>query len=73
MLRDLRRSRVTHTRFNHRSSPSYPAANGFYFGVGTMGGGGNVNVSVPGVNTSSLVTNQISANTDNTPGVCPRR
>jgi hypothetical protein len=38
---------------------AYPAANGIYFGIGTMGGGGNVNVSVPGVNTNSLVTNQI--------------
>lgn len=38
---------------------AYPAANGFYFGVGTMGGGGTVSASVPGVNTNSLVSNEI--------------
>lgn len=38
----------------------YPAADGFYFGVGTIGGGGSVNgVSAPGVNANSLTTNQI--------------
>lgn len=41
---------------------AYPATSGFYFGVGTMGGGGNANVTVPGVNSAALVTNQISAN-----------
>jgi hypothetical protein len=40
----------------------YPAANGLYWGIGTIGGGGNANVSVPGFNTASLVTNQISIN-----------
>lgn len=41
---------------------AYPATSGFYFGVGTMGGGGAANVDAPGVNTNALVTNQISAN-----------
>ncbi|HLH94985.1 MAG TPA: hypothetical protein VKW08_07695 [Xanthobacteraceae bacterium] len=40
-------------------STSYPATSGFYFGLGTMGGGGNANISAPGVNSNSLVTNQI--------------
>lgn len=40
----------------------YPATSGFYFGIGTMGGGGSVSVTVPGINSASLVTNQISAN-----------
>jgi hypothetical protein len=43
-------------------SATYPATSGFYFGIGTMGGGGNVNASVPGVNANSLVTNEISVN-----------
>jgi hypothetical protein len=38
---------------------AYPLTQGFYFGVGTMGGGGSVNASVPGVNSASLVSNQI--------------
>ena len=40
----------------------YPATSGVYFGIGTMGGGGNANVSVPGFDNASLVTNQISIN-----------
>lgn len=40
-------------------STAYPSASGFYFGLGTMGGGGNVSVNAPGVNTNSVVTNQI--------------
>jgi hypothetical protein len=43
-------------------SKAYPLTSGLYFGLGTMGGGGNVNISAPGVNTNSLVTNQISFN-----------
>jgi hypothetical protein len=38
---------------------AYPTASGFYFGIGTMGGGGSVSASVPGVNSNSLVSNQI--------------
>lgn len=38
---------------------AYPLTNGFYFGVGTMGGGGTVSASIPGVNTNSLVSNEI--------------
>lgn len=38
---------------------AYPTASGFYFGVGTVGGGGNANVNVPGVNSASVVTNEI--------------
>jgi hypothetical protein len=41
---------------------AYPVASGFYFGLGTMGGGGTVNAAVPGVNSNSLVSNQISVN-----------
>lgn len=40
-------------------SAAYPASSGFYFGLGTMGGGGSVAVSAPGVNSNSVVTNQI--------------
>lgn len=39
---------------------AYPAGNGFYFGVGSVGGGGPANVSVVGLNSNSLVTNQIA-------------
>ena len=38
---------------------AYPTVSGFYFGIGTLGGGGNANVSAPGINSASLVTNQI--------------
>jgi hypothetical protein len=38
---------------------AYPSISGFYFGVGTLGGGGTVNASVPGVNSNSLVSNEI--------------
>lgn len=38
---------------------AYPAASGWYFGVGTVGGGGTANVNVPGVNSAALVTNEI--------------
>lgn len=38
---------------------AYPATSGFYFGVGTMGGGGTVSASIPGVNQNSLVSNEI--------------
>lgn len=41
---------------------AYPSGSGFYFGVGSVGGGGPANVNVAGVNDASLVTNQISAN-----------
>jgi hypothetical protein len=46
---------------------AYPTTSGFYFGIGTMGGGGNANVSTNaavglGLNSASLTTNQISAN-----------
>ena len=46
---------------------AYPTASGFYFGLGTMGGGGSANVSTGaavglGLNSASLVTNQISVN-----------
>lgn len=46
---------------------AYPSANGFYFGIGTLGGGGNANVSTAqavalNLNSASLVTNQISVN-----------
>ena len=45
----------------------YPATSGFYFGIGTLGGGGNANVSTNaavalGLNSASLTTNQISVN-----------
>lgn len=47
----------------HLKSPlltqAYPSTEGFYFGIGTLGGGGSVSASVPGVNTNSLVSNQI--------------
>lgn len=39
---------------------AYPAGNGFYFGVGSVGGGGPANVSVAGINDNKLVTNQIA-------------
>lgn len=41
---------------------AYPDTKGFYFGVGTMGGGGPVNLtsSIPGVNSNSVITNDIS-------------
>lgn len=38
----------------------YPAGSGFYWGVGSAGGGGPANVSVAGINDNRLVTNQIS-------------
>ncbi len=38
---------------------AYPATSGFYFGVGTLGGGGTVSATVPGVNANSLVSNEI--------------
>lgn len=38
---------------------AYPATQGFYFGLGTLGGGGKVDASVPGVNQNSLVSNEI--------------
>lgn len=38
---------------------AYPASSGLYFGVGTVGGGGSAQVNAPGVNSASLVTNQI--------------
>ena len=38
---------------------AYPSTSGPYFGVGTMGGGGSVSASVPGVNSNSLVSNQV--------------
>lgn len=46
---------------------AYPTTDGFYFGLGTMGGGGNANVSSSaaiglGLNSAELVTNQISVN-----------
>lgn len=37
----------------------YPVGNGFYFGVGTIGGGGAAHVNAPGINSAALVTNQI--------------
>lgn len=40
-------------------STAYPSTSGFYFGVGTLGGGGTVSANVPGVNANSLVSNQI--------------
>lgn len=40
-------------------SAAYPSTTGLYFGVGTLGGGGTVSASVPGVNSNSLVSNQI--------------
>jgi hypothetical protein len=40
-------------------SLAYPATQGFYFGVGTLGGGGTVSATVPGVNANSLVSNEI--------------
>jgi hypothetical protein len=40
-------------------STAYPTASGIYFGIGTMGGGGTVSASVPGVNQNSLVSNEI--------------
>lgn len=40
---------------------AYPSTQGFYFGVGTMGGGGKVSGDVPGVNTNSLISNEIGA------------
>lgn len=40
-------------------SLAYPATNGFYFGIGTMGGGGTVSATVPGVNANSLISNEI--------------
>lgn len=40
-------------------SAAYPSTSGIYFGVGTLGGGGTVTASVPGVNDNSLVSNQI--------------
>lgn len=40
-------------------STAYPTTSGIYFGLGTMGGGGTVNASVTGVNSNSLVSNQI--------------
>lgn len=44
-------------------APGYSLdTSGVYFGIGTMGGGGNVNVTVAGVNNASLVTNQVSFN-----------
>ena len=41
---------------------AYPATSGFYFGIGTIGGGGPVTLasSVPGVNSNSVITNDIS-------------
>lgn len=43
-------------------SAAYPANQGFYFGVGTMGGGGSVGLtsSIPGINSNSVITNDIS-------------
>lgn len=38
---------------------AYPSANGFYYGIGMVGGGGTANANVPGVNSASLVTNEI--------------
>lgn len=40
---------------------AYPSTQGFYFGVGTIGGGGKVSGDVPGVNTNSLISNEIGA------------
>lgn len=40
-------------------SLAYPLSSGLYFGLGTMGGGGSVNGTVPGVNSNSLISNQI--------------
>lgn len=45
----------------------YPTTSGFYFGVGTMGGGGNANVTTSaatslGLNSADLTTNQVSVN-----------
>jgi hypothetical protein len=40
-------------------SRAYPLTSGMYFGLGTMGGGGTVNATVPGVNSNSLISNQI--------------
>lgn len=42
-------------------SLAYPSTQGFYFGVGTMGGGGKVSGDVPGVNSNSLISNEIGA------------
>ena len=39
---------------------NYPTGNGWYAGVGTLGGGGSASVSAPGVNTNSLTTTTIS-------------
>ncbi len=43
-------------------SIAYPTNQGFYFGIGTMGGGGSVGLtsSIPGVNSNSVITNDIS-------------
>ena len=43
-------------------STAYPTTSGIYFGVGTMGGGGPVGLtsSIPGVNSNSVITNDIS-------------
>jgi len=41
------------------SLAAYPTTQGFYFGVGTLGGGGKVAASVPGVNSNSLISNEI--------------
>jgi hypothetical protein len=38
---------------------AYPSTSGIYFGIGTLGGGGTVSATVPGVNSNSLVSNQI--------------
>jgi hypothetical protein len=38
---------------------AYPLTSGIYFGVGTLGGGGKVSASVPGVNSNSLISNEI--------------
>ena len=45
----------------------YPTTSGFYFGVGTMGGGGSANVTTAqanafGLSSADLTTNQISVN-----------
>jgi hypothetical protein len=40
---------------------AYPSTQGIYFGVGAMGGGGKVSGDVPGVNSNSLISNEIGA------------
>src|SRR5258708_18634165 len=48
-------------RHSAKAIPAVQAygTDGLYFGVFTQGGGGSVNSSVAGVNSASLVTNQI--------------